>query len=389
MVSSINSQKIKIILISGWRGAGKTSLIAPILKKNPGFRVLADDGESDPRELLRSHLRETGDLAKRDIQGFVIEVDSVVESSEVVSHFSEDLVLANPDDPIIEVQACLAVVDATRLMAQLAAPTLLIDLKMQVDEHDDYTDADVIVDQIEFADVIVVTRIQELEADAREKVLSILEWLNTRAIVISSDWPLTPAFSEVLNSTLSKATFELEAATTGAGWMQILAGSHPKADRGVGMNGFSFRARRPFHPSRFKAFLERLGNESVIRAKGLIWFATRNSEAGIWMQAGNGSLISSTGAWWAATPMREWPEDPLAREEIMSDWLPPYGDRRQEFAIIGFDLSEMELRRDLKHCLLTDDEFQAGPEAWSLLDDPLPDWNLLDDPIEDDDSYLN
>jgi G3E family GTPase len=346
--------------------------------------VLIDDGVSDPRDLLQIH------EAKANVHGFILELDSnaAIEPAEVIAHLCDDPEVGRPRLPEIEIQSVVTVVDATTLNAQLAAPTLLVDLKMNIDELDDYTDADVIVDQVEFADVIVVTKLKELESDARDRVLSTLEWLNTRAVILESPWPLTPEFSERLHAVVGQSNFDLEMATTGAGWMQILAGTHPKIDRGVGASGFSFRARRPFHPARFKSFLEQIANESVLRAKGLIWVATRHGEAGIWMQAGNGSLIASTGAWWAATPMREWPDDPIEKEEIMADWIAPHGDRRQEFAIIGFKLREMELRRELKACLLSDEEFNAGPEAWATYDDPLPDWNLIEDDL-DDDSYLN
>ncbi|MDZ4081463.1 MAG: GTP-binding protein [Bdellovibrionales bacterium] len=339
---------------------------------------------------MRIHLSESREQTKlsTSVPGFILETDAAIEPAEVIAHFFDDPDLGRPLLPDVEVQSVVTVVDATTLNAQLAAPTLLVDLKMHVDELDDYTDADVIVDQIEFADVIVVTKTKSIEPDGKERVFSTLEWLNTRAIVLESPWPVTPEFSERLEVAINQSSFDLEAATTGAGWMQILAGTHPKIDRGVGITGFSFRARRPFHPARFKTFLEKIGNESVLRAKGLIWVATRHGEAGIWMQAGNGSLIASTGAWWAATPMRDWPDDPLEREEIMADWIAPHGDRRQEFSIIGFHLNEMELRRELKNCLLSDEEFSAGPEAWALIEDPLPDWNLIEEDLEDD-SYLN
>lgn len=325
---------------------------------------------------------------KTIVRGFILETDASIEPAEVIAHLYDDPEIGQSPLPEVEVQSVVTVVDATTVNAQLTSPTLLVDLKMNVDELDDYTDADVIVDQIEFADVIVVMKTKELESDVKARVLSTLEWLNPRAVILESPWPMTPEFSELLQAAVGQSSFDLELATTGAGWMQILAGTHPKVDRGVGTNGFSFRARRPFHPGRFKTFLERIANESILRAKGLIWVATRHAEAGIWMQAGNGSLIASTGAWWAATPMREWPEDPLEREEIMADWIAPHGDRRQEFSIIGFNLNELELRRDLKNCLLSDEEFHDGPEAWSKYEDPLPDWHLLEEEL-DDDTYLN
>lgn len=374
--------------MAGWNGSGKSAVIDSLLQQNRNLKLLVDDGVSDPRDLLMNRVREVDPSDFDSALEFIFESHAAIEPLDLVAHFSNSS--ERPESSLLEVEikAIVTVVDATTLNSRLNSPTLLFDLKMNVDEFDDYTDADVVVDQIEFADCIVLTRAGELESDLRARARSTVEWLAPRATVLESPWPLSPDFIDHLQSAIDDSSFDEAAASVGTGWMQIISGSHPKIDRGAGISGFSFRARRPFHPSRFKDFLERLQNENVLRARGLIWIATRNSEAGDWMQAGSGSLIASAGAWWAATPMREWPDDPIEKEDIMSDWLAPYGDRRQEFSLIGIQLKELELRRELKNCLLTDSEFHAGPESWAQLEDPLPDWSQADETV-DDDSYLN
>ena len=112
----------------------------------------------------------------------------------------------------------------------------------------------------------------------------------------------------------------------------------------------------------------------LVRAKGSIWIASRHNEIGLWTLAGRASLITSAGAWFAATPTGEWPESEVERIEIMQDWAPPFGDRRQEIAFIGIDLPEEEIRQHLDHCLLTHAEMRDGPDSWRSFEDPLPEW---------------
>ena len=260
-------------------------------------------------------------------------------------------------------------------------------MKLEFDEVDDRTNADVMLEQIEFSDIIVLNRAIDLDREQLQRTRSLIEWLNPRALILEvPPEGVNREFIEEYLRLSDAVAFEFDDAAEGAGWIQVLANSHPKLDRGAGVSAIAIRARRPLHPGRFLEFINSLSKHKISRIKGWIWVATRNGEIGVWSVAGRSSILAASGAWMAATPMREWPDDPLERDEIMRDWVPPHGDRRQELSIIGFDLNELELRRSFKSCMLTDEEFEMGLEVWAKWADPLPDWSV--DEGEDFDGLL-
>lgn len=349
-----------------------------LLRVIPGLRVVVDDGTTAPHAIIQDYLKQQPGATEHWVAPLLFISDPSVELSEVV----ESISLAIEDGEVeipMEIQSTIAAIDASAMMSILSQPKPLVELGRQLDEFDDLTNADLVVEQIETADVVVLARSQGLESDLKDKVWNVIEWLSPRAQIL----PL-----EDISESTQFPNFDLEAMLMGAGWLQLIAGTHPQSNRGVGLTGFAFRARRPFHPARFLEVLEYLSSQNVIRARGLIWVATRNDEAGHLLQAGGAALMANSGAWWAATPMKEWPDDPMERDEIMADWIPPYGDRQQEFAVIGLNLQELEIRRQLKRALLTDEEFEQGPAVWNQWEDPLPDWNPVADD-EDPDPFLN
>lgn len=350
-----------------------------LLRVFPEMKTVLDDGSTAPHLIIQDYLKQQSVSTEQWTSPLLFILDSSVELLEVIESLSVADESGEAEIPI-EIQSAFAAIDAAALMSTLSQPKPLVELGRQLDEFDDLTNADIVVEQIEAADAVFLVRSQGLESDLRDKVLNVVEWLNPRAQVMAI---------ESLGERFLPPSFDIETAITGAGWLQLVAGTHSQPDRGVGLGGFAFRARRPFHPGRFLEVLEYLSSQNLIRARGLIWVATRNDEAGHLLQAGRAALMANSGAWWAATPMKDWPDDPIERDEIMADWLPPYGDRQQEFAIIGLDLQELEIRRKLKSALLTDEEFEQGPLSWAKWEDPLPDWNPIADESEESDSFLN
>ncbi|CAN5702752.1 hypothetical protein BH10BDE1_BH10BDE1_02360 [soil metagenome] len=306
-----------------------------------------------------------------------IEADPVLEPIAIAELFYLEGENGEPPDDRFEIQTVATVVDSRTLLEAIQNPKSLIELDLEFDDVDDRTNADVMIEQIEFSDVVVLNRTSDIPPQTLAKARGLIEWLNPRAQLVEVPQDgCNREFVEEFWQACRRTVFDFDEAAEGAGWIQLLANSHPKIDRGVGLSAIGLRARRPLHPARFKTFIESLSAHQIVRIKGWIWIATRNGETGIWSVAGASSILAAAGAWMAATPMREWPEDPLEREDIMADWVPPYGDRRQEIAIMGFELNEFELRRSFKACLLTDEEFELGPEGWAKWPDPLPDWSV-------------
>ncbi len=307
----------------------------------------------------------------------LIEADSTLEPIAVAELFYLDGENGEPPDERFEIASVISVVDVRHFWAEIESPSSLLELDLQYDGADERTSADVVMEQIEFSDVVVLNRATDFETDFLNKTRALISWLNPRAQILETPPEgVSREFVEKFWRACELVNFDFDEAAEGAGWIQLLANTHIKDSHGTSISGLTIRGRRPLHPTRFKEFLDDLSRYHVVRAKGWIWIATRNGETGVWSVAGASSSLAVAGAWMAATPMREWPEDPVERDQIMADWVAPYGDRRQEISIIGFDLNELELRRAFKACMLSDEEFALGPEQWAKWNDPLPDWTV-------------
>jgi G3E family GTPase len=377
----ISTEPVPLRVFFGWSGSGKSTVIEALAAHARSRSLVRDDGRTDLIASLEAAVEESPDSQ------IFIEADSTLEPIAIAELFYLEGENGEPPDDRFEIQTVATVVDSRTLFDAIQNPKSLIELDLEFDEFDDRTDADVIIEQIEFSDVVVLNRTSDISPETIAKARGLIEWLNPRAQLVEVPQDgCNREFIEEFWQACGRTVFDFDEAAEGAGWIQLLANSHPKIDRGVGISSIGIRARRPLHPERFKSFIDTLPTHQIVRIKGWIWIATRNGETGIWSVAGPSSILAAAGAWMAATPMREWPEDPIEREDIMSDWVPPYGDRRQEIAIMGFDLNDFELRRAFKACLLSDEEFALGPEGWAKWHDPLPDWSV--DSTDDFDGVL-
>lgn len=371
-------------VIFGWGESGKSTLIEALVQSEKNLVVVRDDGRSDLISSLeaavgKSVASKPEPASPKEIvpKEIVIEADAVLEPIAVAELFYLEGEHGEPPDDRFEIYTVATIIDARSFLADLQTPVSLVELGLGFDEIDDRTKADVLIEQIEFSDIVVLNRVSELDANVLSRTKSAIEWLNPRALLLQVPLEgIGREFVEDFWRCAKSNQFDFDESSEGAGWIQALANSHPRKDVGQGLSVMTFRARRPVHPERFKQFIESLKAVQVLRIKGWVWIATRNAEMGLWSMAGGSSVLVSAGAWMAATPMGEWPEDPEDRAEIMEEWIPPYGDRRQEFAMMGFDFNELELRRSFKNCLLTDAEFEQGPEQWSRWTDSLPDWSV-------------
>ena len=233
---------------------------------------------------------------------------------------------------------------------------------------------DLLVEQVEFADVIVMNKSDLVTPEQLQVLRGILRALNPRARLVDC------AFGKVhLKEVLNTRLFDFEEAKESPGWLRELRGEHTPETEEYGISSFVYRARRPFHPGRFMKCIQ--GEwPGVVRSKGFFWLATRNDLAGSWSQAGPACRTECGGSWWAAVPKNEWPDDDDECREIAKLWKKPWGDRRQEIVIIGLALQPDEISALLDACLLTDAEMALGPEAWKeQFEDPFHAWTLKSD----------
>jgi G3E family GTPase len=262
----------------------------------------------------------------------------------------------------------VTVVDASSFQSLYERATMLSALKL-TEASDERTVPDLLIDQIEFANVLLVNKADLVSPEDLASLEALLHRLNSGAKLLRATHGAT-ALGEILNTGL----FDMEAASSSAGWIRELNAEHTPETEEYGISSFVFRARRPFNPERFWAFLH-VHWPGLLRSKGYFWLATRHDAVGLWSQAGGSAEYRPFGYWWASVPKNQWPDDPAATRKIVENWQKPYGDRRQELVFIGQDMSPMLMRESLEACLLTEEELAAGPEHWiDLFSDPFPSW---------------
>ncbi len=406
----MNQMPLPITVLSGFTGAGKTTLVDALLANAAGVRIgavtcskAASGADRETTELPNGCLLLT--LGSRSMQALesaiswfaeqqrfdaiVVETSGIAEPMTVAEH----LAFGDDDDATLAGHAHLdtfvTVIDAASFLRDYASADSLAERGLSPEGHDDEDDRTVVetlIEQIEFCDVIVINKIDLASADEIEKVARILHGLNPRALQVraqSGDVPI----GDVLNT----GRFDFDATASAPGWLAILNGEHPSADEpdAFGVGHFVYRARRPFHPERLWNLLHQEWPD-VLRAKGFFWLATRSDVGGSLSQAGGTVRHGPAGLWWAAQDRSEWPtDDPELEAEIVAEWYGDpddnsIGDRRQELVVIGLNLDPAVWQDRFDACLLTDDEWARGPDAWRSFADPFPAWEVEDHDHEHD-----
>ncbi|RFS45641.1 GTP-binding protein [Micromonospora craniellae] len=396
----MKTAKLPVTVLSGFLGAGKTTVLNHILANRDGLRVavivndmsevnidaalVRDGGELSRTEerliemtngcicctLRDDLLSEVAHLARQGrFDYLIIESSGISEPMPVAATFAfgideDNHVLAD----IAELDTMATVVDAPHLIRQINAGDSLEERGLAAYEDDGRTVADLLVDQLEFADIVVINKTDMVSPVELARVEALVTRLNPRARQIRS------VFGRVHpTDLLHTGRFDLAAAETAPGWVAELNGEHIPETIEYGISSMLFRAPEPFHPQRLWNFLEAaIDTHGVLRSKGFVWLATRPDTIALWSQAGPNGQCDP-----AATPVVVsgiWPDDPEERAELEQRWHPSYGDRRQELVFIGVDLPTDRLRRELESCLLTEEELDAGWEAWRLFPDPFPAW---------------
>ena len=237
-------------------------------------------------------------------------------------------------------------------------------------EDDERSITDLLIDQVEFADVILVSKIDLISTAERAELLAILARLNPQAEVLPMVMGQVP-----LEKILDTGRFDFARAAQAPGWLKELRGEQVAETEEYGIASSAFRARKPFHPQRFFEFLHReWDNGRLLRSKGYFWLASRPQEAGSWSQAGGLMRHGYAGRWWRYVPKSQWPQDEERLEEILRHWCKRGGDCRQELVFIGQLIDFARLHAELDACLLDDVELALGADAWRALEDPFDVW---------------
>ncbi|MGO2393632.1 MAG: zinc metallochaperone GTPase ZigA [Halomonas sp.] len=401
---------LPVTVLSGFLGAGKTTVLNHILANREGRRVAVIvndmsevnidaalvrggpgestlDGEvvlnrSEERLIEMSNgcicctlredlLEEVSQLAREGrFDYLVIESTGVSEPLPVAETFTFEDESGQSLSHVARLDTLVTVVDGANFLEQYREAQSLADAGESLGEEDERNVADLLVDQIEFCDVLLISKTDLISDRELEALKAILRSLNPDAELV----PITQG-SVALDKVLNTGKFNFERAQRAPGWLKEMRGEHVPETEEYGIGSFAYHARRPFHPQKFHDLLNQgWFGKGLLRSKGFFWLATRPQAAGQWSQAGGIAHHGPAGMFWKAIPEANWPEDPETRHFIMEKWQEPFGDMRQELVFIGQNLNQTQMREALDACLLSEAELLQGMAAWKQLPDPFPAW---------------
>lgn len=393
--------KLPVTVLSGFLGAGKTTVLSHILNNRQGKKVavivndMSDiniDAATIKSDVSLNHSNEklvemsNGCICCTLREDLLVEVDKlakdgrfdylVIESTGISEPLpvAETFTFADQNGislgDVATLDTMVTVVDAVNFLTDYEQANDLQDTGESLGEDDERSVADLLVDQVEFADVILISKTDLVTNEQLNKLIAILNTLNTQAKMI----PISNGninINEVLNTSL----FNFARAQQAPGWLKEMRGEHIPETEEYGISSFNYTARRPFNPEKFYHFLhntEQFGK--LIRSKGYFWLATRPLFCAQWNQAGGIAHYGFAGMFYKAIPKKDWPTEPELLADINSKWVEPFGDMRQELVFIGQSLNKHAMIEALDDCLLPEEAVLKGKDFWKTYNDPFPIW---------------
>ena len=392
---------LPVTVLSGFLGAGKTTVLSHILNNRQGKKVavivndMSDvniDAEMIKSEVSLSHKEEkliemsNGCICCTLREDLLLEVNKlakggkfdylVIESTGISEPLpvAETFTFADENgislSDVATLDTMVTVVDAVNFLKDYDEAKYLKESGESLGEDDERSVSDLLIDQIEFADVLLISKTDLAQESDVDRLNAILKTLNTHARIISISHGNVP-----INEVLSTGLFNFENAQKAPGWLKEMQGEHIPETEEYGISSFSYLARRPFDPQKFYQFLhdtEKFGK--LIRSKGYFWLCSRPAYVWEWNQAGGIARYGFAGTFWKSVPQKNWPTDEASIDAINKNWEGPFGDMRQELVFIGQKLDKQSMTNALNDCLLSEDDVLKGKDYWVTLSDPFPEW---------------
>lgn len=394
-------QKLPVTVLSGFLGAGKTTVLNHILHNREGKKVAVIVNDMSEINIDAAFVKSEVSLNRSDEklvemsngcicctlrEDLLLEVDKlakdgrfdylVIESTGISEPLpvAETFTFADENGISLSDAATLdtmvTVVDAVNFLKDYDEAKYLREAGEYLSDEDERSVTDLLVDQVEFADVLLISKTDLAKPADIERLRAILKVLNTRAKVI----PISLGKVDI-DDVLNTGLFDFEQAKAAPGWLKEIRGEKIPETEEYGIGSFNYVARKPFNPEKFYQFLhntEQFGK--LIRSKGYFWLASRPQFCGQWSQAGGIAHYGFAGMFWKSIPEKDWPTDQESLDDIQKQWVEPFGDMRQELVFIGQNLDQKRMTNALDECLLTEEELLKGKHFWATLNDPFPQW---------------